>query len=430
MIAKFENRAKRAYSESLFKTQGGDMTQTDFLPERDHTVFKTDLITLVALALVPAIGLGIARFSYALLLPSMRSGLGWSYADAGWMTSVNAAGYLIAALLSAGAIRAYGANRVMRIGVAACVIALIMMGLLRYTVLLNIAWFLAGVGGASAFVAGGVIAAQVSQRHPARASFLLGIFYAGPGLGITLSGLGVPWVLGHWGPMAWSAAWLVLAAIAVVLALGVMWGVRVKPQRRDLKYVSVSLGSMGWMLVGYSFFGAGYITYMTFMIAWIQAHGESAAFQSLFWVVLGLAVAGFPWLWAGVLKNQRHGRAFAILNGVTLVGAVLPLISSTWPVLLMSAAIFGCAFFGVVASTTAFVRRNFGASAWASGIGAMTVAFSVGQTLGPTLSGWLNDLTGGLSVGLLTSAVFLTAAVLVGLLQTDSRATTAMPTSS
>ncbi|MDN3561169.1 YbfB/YjiJ family MFS transporter [Vreelandella neptunia] len=405
------------------------MSQTDFFPERDYSAFKADLLTLAALALVPAIGLGIARFSYALLLPSMRAGLGWSYADAGWMTSVNAAGYLIAALLSARAIGFVGANRVMRVGVAACVIALIMMGVFRHTVLLNVSWFLAGFGGASAFVAGGVIAAQVSQRHPARASFLLGIFYAGPGLGIVLSGLGVPWVLGQWGAMAWSAAWLVLAAIAVVLALGVMRGIRVKLQRRDQEYTSAPLGSMGWMLVGYSFFGAGYITYMTFMIAWIQAHGESAAFQSLFWVALGLAVALFPWLWTGVLKNQRHGRAFAILNGVTLVGAVLPLISSAWPVLLASAAIFGCAFFAVVASTTAFVRRNCDASAWASGIGAMTVAFSIGQTLGPTLSGWLNDLTGGLSVGLLTSAVFLVAAALVGLLQTDSRATNAMSAS-
>ncbi|MDQ7734937.1 YbfB/YjiJ family MFS transporter [Halomonas sp. SpR1] len=395
------------------------MTQSDLLHERDHKAFTTDLRTLAALALVPAIGLGIARFSYALLLPSMSLGLGWSYADAGWMTSVNAAGYLIAALISARFIGVVGANSVMRTGIFACVIALIMMGLFHHTVWLNVSWFLAGLGGASAFVAGGVIAAQVSQRHPAKAAFLLGIFYAGSGLGIVLSGVGVPWVLSQGGVTAWPTAWLVLAAISVVLALGVIWGVRITPQRRPQAHVSAPLGSMWWMLVGYSCFGAGYITYMTFMIAWIQAHGESAAFQSLFWVVLGLAVAVFPWLWAGVLKNQRHGRAFAILNGVTLVGAVLPLISSAWPVLLASAAIFGCAFFGVVASTTAFVRRNCGASAWASGIGAMTVAFSIGQTLGPTLGGWLNDLSGGLSVGLLTSAAFLIAAAIIGLLQKD-----------
>lgn len=292
------------------------MTQSDFLHERDPTALTTDLRTLAALALVPAIGLGIARFSYALLLPSMSSSLGWSYADAGWMTSVNAAGYLIAALISARFIGVVGANRVMRTGIFACVIALIMMGVFRHTALLNISWFLAGLGGASAFIAGGVIAAQVSQRHPARASFLLGIFYAGPGLGIVLSGVGVPWVLSQWGATAWPTAWLALAAISVVLALGVVWGVRVMPQSRVQAHALAPLASMQWMLVGYGFFGAGYITYMTFMIAWIQSHGESAAFQSLFWVVLGLAVTVFPWLWAGVLQNQRHGHAFAILNWI------------------------------------------------------------------------------------------------------------------
>lgn len=401
------------------------MTQADLLTGRNGAVFITDLRTLAALALVPAIGLGIARFSYALLLPSMSLELGWSYADAGWMTSVNAAGYLMAALISARFIGVVGANNVMRTGIFACVIALIMMGLVRHTVWLNVAWFLAGLGGASAFVAGGVIAAQVSQRHQARAAFLLGIFYAGPGLGIALAGLGVPWVLSHRGVTAWPAAWLVLAAISVALAIGVIWGVRITPQRRSQAHASSPLASMRWILVGYGFFGAGYITYMTFMIAWIQSHGESAAFQSLFWVVLGVAVMLFPWLWAGVLKNQRHGRAFAMLNGVTLVGVVLPLTSSAWPVLLGSAAVFGCAFFAVVASTTAFVRRNCDTSALASGIGAMTVAFSIGQTLGPTLSGWLNDLSGGLSVGLLAAAVFLTAAALIGLLQSDFAVTRA-----
>ena len=42
--------------------------------------------------------LGLARFSYALLLPPMRSDLGWSYLTAGAMNTVNAAGYLLGAL--------------------------------------------------------------------------------------------------------------------------------------------------------------------------------------------------------------------------------------------------------------------------------------------------------------------------------------------
>ena len=54
------------------------------------------LLTAAALALGAAVSLGLARFSYALLLPPMRVDLGWNYLTAGAMNTVNAAGYLVA----------------------------------------------------------------------------------------------------------------------------------------------------------------------------------------------------------------------------------------------------------------------------------------------------------------------------------------------
>ena len=54
----------------------------------------------LALALGAAVSLGLARFSYALLLGPMRDDLGWSYFTAGAMNTANAAGYLLGALLA------------------------------------------------------------------------------------------------------------------------------------------------------------------------------------------------------------------------------------------------------------------------------------------------------------------------------------------
>lgn len=56
------------------------------------------LLVALGLALGPAVALGFARFAYALLLPPMRSALGWSFATAGVMNTANAAGYLIGAV--------------------------------------------------------------------------------------------------------------------------------------------------------------------------------------------------------------------------------------------------------------------------------------------------------------------------------------------
>jgi hypothetical protein len=50
-----------------------------------------ELAIAAALALAAAVSLGLARFSYALLLPPMRADLGWSYFTAGAMNTVNAA---------------------------------------------------------------------------------------------------------------------------------------------------------------------------------------------------------------------------------------------------------------------------------------------------------------------------------------------------
>ena len=57
------------------------------------------VLLALALSLAAAISLGVTRFAYSLLLPVMRADLQWSYTVAGAMNTVNAAGYLVGALL-------------------------------------------------------------------------------------------------------------------------------------------------------------------------------------------------------------------------------------------------------------------------------------------------------------------------------------------
>ncbi len=48
-----------------------------------------------ALCLSMAVANGLGRFAYALLLPAMREDLHWSYAQAGWLNTANALGYVL-----------------------------------------------------------------------------------------------------------------------------------------------------------------------------------------------------------------------------------------------------------------------------------------------------------------------------------------------
>lgn len=170
-------------------------------------------------------------------------------------------------------------------------------------------------------------------------------------------------------------------------------------------------------LAGYGLFGVGYIGYMTFVIALLKQHGTAVGGVTVFYSLLGLAVMASSRIWAGLLDRYRDGRPLAMLNGLLGVATVLPVLTSAWPVLLLSGLLFGGVFLSVVASTTALVRHNLPQTAWAGGISAFTIVFAMGQIIGPTMVGWIADGQGGLERGLLYSAVSLWAGALLALCQ-------------
>ena len=121
--------------------------------------FWPAVATVFVLALAPAIGVGIARFAYLLLLPDMSASLGWTYASAGFMNTVNAAGYLIGASIAAAVMRRVGQYGAIVQGSIACVLALalsavtgdfIVLSAARQNGRLVVSVVDDGVGGASA----------------------------------------------------------------------------------------------------------------------------------------------------------------------------------------------------------------------------------------------------------------------------------------
>jgi predicted MFS family arabinose efflux permease len=363
---------------------------------------------ILILSLTPTVGLGIGRFAYSLVLPDMRDALGWSYSAAGFMNTINAAGYLAGALMASRLTKRFGLSAAVRWGTLACVVSLALCALSGNFIVLSFARLLSGLGAAAGFVAGGALAAMISQSRPSRANFLLSLFYAGPGLGILSSGLIAPFVLQAFGPGSWWIVWWAMTVLGVVMTIPLMLtpidanaGIaEAAPSKFAIRPVLV-------YLAGYFLFGAGYIAYMTFMIAYVRDAGGGAAAQSAFWCLIGLSAFATPWVWRGVLARNSGGISTAIILGVNAVGAALPLFGHSALLLAISALVFGVAFFAVVGSTTAFVRFNYPPSAWPTGIAAMTIAFGIGQTLGPIAVGAVTDAMGSLSYALNVSAAML-----------------------
>jgi predicted MFS family arabinose efflux permease len=363
---------------------------------------------ILTLSLAPTVGLGIGRFAYSLLLPDMRDSLDWSYSAAGFMNTINAAGYLVGALVTSRLVARFGMAAIVRAGTLACVASLALCALSGNFALLSAARLIAGIGAALAFVAGGALATTIAQSQPARSAFLLSLFYAGPGIGILASGLIAPFLLQAAGPGSWWLGWLVLAALSAAMALPVL-----------LAPIGIHAGMSGGTaarftvrpvliyLAGYFLFGAGYIAYMTFMIAYVRDAGGGAAAQSAFWCLIGASAFVTPWVWRRVMALERGGLSTTIILSVNAIGAALPLFGLSPLMLAASALVFGVSFFAVVASTTAFVRFNYPQASWPGAIAAMTISFGIGQTLGPLVVGAITDAIGSLSSALAVSAATL-----------------------
>ena len=187
------------------------------------------LRTAFALSLGAAVSLGLARFSYALLLPPMRDDLGWSYLVAGAMNTANAAGYLAGALAAPLLLRRLGAARAFALGMVWTALVLTAHALAVGDAALASLRLAAGMGSAVTFVAGGLLAARLATGDAgagaSRAGRILGVYYGGVGAGIVASTAVVPWLAARDVAHAWQGAWVGLGVLALLCAAG-SWPVK------------------------------------------------------------------------------------------------------------------------------------------------------------------------------------------------------------
>ena len=385
--------------------------------ERDF-IARHPLLTALALSLGTAIALGVARFSYALLLSPMRTDLGWPYLIAGGMNTGNALGYLLGALATPPLARRFGMHKMLIGGALATAFFIILSGLFIDTATLLALRIVTGAVSAFIFISGGILISRLAALHPHRAGFLLGLFYGGSGIGIVASAWLVPATMAaataHGVAHSWQWAWLAMGLLSLVatafMAPPALRIPALPPQAQGAGHFRMRTLSFG--LTGYFMFGLGYIGYMTFVIALLKEQGMSASMITLFYTLLGLAVMASSRLWAGMLDKFKGGESLAILNALLSVATLLPAVTAAPVAVFISGLLFGGVFLSAVASTTALVRHNLPPASWSLGISAFTIVFAAGQIVGPSIVGWIADRSGGLQQGLLFSAL----ALLVGAL--------------
>ena len=386
---------------------------------------RRELWIAVGLSMGAAISLGFSRFAYALLLPPMRSSLHWSYVQAGGMNTSNAVGYVFGSAAAAWVSDRLGIKRAFLLTLALSGVVLLLTAFTADYSALMLLRFVGGVATAITFVLGASLAASVSSNTatPQGAALPLAIYVTGVGSGIVVSGLVVPPVIASLGATGWPAGWLWMGVIAIAALLPAWLATRAAPARtsRDESLLPWKDAVFLWpTFANYTLFAAGYVSYMTFIIVLIRNSGGGAGVAAAFWVVLGLASVVGTLLWGRVLARLGIRKSSPVVALVVLLGTLPVLVWPTVSAAFVSALIFGGSFMAGPTAVTVIVRKLLRQPIWTAALAALTVAFAVGQAIGPLMSGYVSDATGSVSAGLWLSPVLLIAAAAFALFQREA----------
>ena len=384
-----------------------------------------DWITALGLSIGAAVALGFSRFAYALLLPPMRDALGLSYFDAGALNSANAVGYLFGAICTTLPICRNRPSIFFLSGLTVSAVALLLLAATSNFTMLLLLRTVGGAATAFTFILGAALAGMIETTgKPARSGILVGLYVAGASLGIVLSGIAVPVALMdvHQG---WRNGWITLGVIAllgILPAYHATQRVVIKHTGAPTKLSIKEMIRLTPTFLGYGLFGAGYVGYMTFIIAFLNAHEGDNGWAIAFWIILGSISAISNLLWGSVLGQMPQGFGPASVFMLSMVGTLPALIWLGPTSTLLSAVIFGGSFLAGPAAITILAKKQLPSSALTAGVALLTTAFAFGQAIGPLLSGMVTDITGNLAAGIWVSPVLLGLAAVINLLQKSAPA--------
>jgi MFS family permease len=358
-----------------------------------------------------ALAVGVGRFAYTALLPSVQRGVGLDDAAAGAVASLNLVGYLAGVLWARAAVAGRRRTALLRLGLAASVLTTAAVagatGLAGWIGLR----FVAGVASGLVFV---LVSAVVLESLPLGREHLAGVLYAGVGSGIALSGAVAAGAAG----VRWPVPWLLLGAVSAVLAVPA-WrqASPVAHHPAGPKPASAAEGgvSLGRLAAAYFLEGLGYIVSGTFAVAAVQRRPELAGWAPWVWVAAGVAAAPSAVLWSAAARRVGQRKALVAGFAFQAIGMSLPALSSSAWAAVAGALLFGGTFMGITTLTMS-LARTLHPGREGRIVGTLTMIYGVGQALGPFLAGLLSRATGGPGAAVLaaSAAVGVGGAVLAG----------------
>lgn len=365
---------------------------------------------LLAGILAIFVGVGVARFAFTSLLPSMLDDY-LSITDAGVLASVNFTGYLSGAIFTIFIKDINTKVRYFRLGLVLSIVTTLILA----TTTSEIMWFasrvVAGFGSAMILIiSGALVMVKLNYEDKTKA---MGIHFSGIGIAIVASELISQYVLEDG---SWADAWLVLSIFAFVVSFYSMYILsfdKVLKQDAQKYKLSKSIFSPYVILLILAYFteGVGFVVQGTFLPDIINSLKGLDGYGSISWLVVGIAGIPSSIIWMRLAHNYGNVNIIIAAMSLQVIGILIPAFSTNIYLNLLSGALYGSTFIGLVALFMHLGGKLAGKNPVVL-MGAMTAAYGIGQVGAPLYSVALIEKFGDYS-----STLYVTAGIVfVGIL--------------
>jgi len=388
-----------------------------------------------------AVVMGFGRFLFTATLPDIMTQLSLSTVIAGWLASVNYSGYFIGALIAM-----FVPQRLTwQMLIAWTAVSIVTTMLLVVPNLSLNSWYvirlLSGIASGVAMILSSSLVIQ-SFSHERR-SVLSALHYAGIGVGISASAILTWWLLtlGY----HFDIIWLVAGIISLPL-LWLLYTIRpqnlISPDLSSSKLSSFNLQSskqeaaelghsnqrlsiqqtylnfkrslyeavaghtkaIVLLSASYVLAGFGYITSATFLPVMATQRLTTQSYAGLLiWLVVGIfAMLSNP-IWGALAKRIGETKTLMGLTLLQAFGMCLPIWFDGAIGLYGNAVILGLTFVGMVSMTLNLIK-NINPAYSNLLIGLATLAYAIGQFIGPLVTVALAGKQDNFNAGLLVAA--------------------------
>ncbi|WP_176060597.1 YbfB/YjiJ family MFS transporter [Paraburkholderia sp. BCC1876] len=318
-------------------------------PESTPSLDSRALFATLAGLCGSLVAIGLARFAYTPLIPSLIQAHWFTSSQAVTLGAANFAGYLVGALIGrplASALSNRSALRWLMVVVTAAFFAC------AYP--LSISWFfgwrlLSGISGGAIMV---LVATSILPHIPApRRGFVSGMIFLGLGLGIAASGTLIPQLL-HFGL---QTTWIGLGVVALVLT-AVSWfgwpstNQPAPPASSAAHHDARPQGlKLRVLYAQYAANALGLVPAMVLLVDYVaRGLGRGAAIGADYWVLYGVAAIVGPVLCGNMADRIGAGKAYRLALLLQALAVAMLALSGSTVALVIATVILGIFTPGIV----------------------------------------------------------------------------------